>query len=106
MGGGTRVLTCREGARRPVELLREHGGEALVVHLDGDAVTEALRELAGEGTCLARLLGVAAVEREWQPNDYQLDLALAHELAQPREAALGGGPFDDLGGREGRSRGV
>jgi acetyl-CoA/propionyl-CoA carboxylase, biotin carboxylase, biotin carboxyl carrier protein len=56
-----RVLARAEGALHPLSHPR---GEALVVHLDGDLGAEAQGELLREGACLARLLGVAAGERE------------------------------------------
>src|SRR5277367_1478216 len=106
MGGGARVLAGLERRARDLHPLREARGEALVVHLHRDGVAEASRELSGEGARLACLLGVAAVERQWQADDHALDLALARELAQLREAALGGGTRDRVDGCDDRAGGV
>ena len=67
------------------------------------APRQARRELAR----LARLLAVAAAQRQRQPDDHALDLALAHQLAQrARARACVRGPLDRLDRRHDRARRV
>ncbi len=68
--------------------LSHPGGEALIVHLDGDLLPEAGGEPAGELARLARLLGLAAVERQGQADQDQLGLALLGQPPQPASPRL------------------
>src|SRR5262249_29170750 len=56
-------------------------------------------EPLGERARLARLLGVGPAQPQREADDHPLDVAIAHELGQAREAAPGGGPLDRIDGR-------
>src|ERR1700722_14823912 len=106
MGRRPRVLVCLEARSGRLHPLRHARGEALVVHLHGNLAPQGLRELLGERPRLARLRGVASVERERKADDHDLDLARAHELPQPREPTLRRGTLDGLQWRDDRAGGV
>ena len=110
ISGGRQPLVEKHGRGsgvqrgRSARLARERGREALVVELDRDR-HDGLQAL-GERARRARLVGVAAAQRDRQPDDHPLRPGLGDHRLDPLQPLAGVGPQHGLERRRQRSAGI